>query len=167
MSPNLREVTLPGGGRALVRVRLTHEQDAAVEASSIDYWDAMPDDVLAEIEERKDASVAEIAAAAKKLRGARGYGAVTRAADAMKTAQIRACVADWEGVSDPDGNALAWPAGLPGLSSADFDVLHMACVSAVLEGRADPNAGSGPSASPSRAVDPIPGGPSPSEKPGT
>jgi len=163
MNPNLREVVLPGGGRANVRLRLTHEQDTVLEAATLDYWDALPDDVLASIQDRESASTDDVKKVAKRTRG---YGAVTRATDAMMTAQILACVADWDGVRDPDGNDLAWPAGLSGLASADFAALHEGCLAAVAAGRADPNAGAGPSEKPSTPEDPTPDGPQPSAKPG-
>lgn len=164
MNPNLREVAMPGGGRALVRLRLTHQQETELEAATLDYWDALPDEVLARLQDRDAASTDEVAGIARRTKG---YGAVVRATDALKTAQLRACVASWEGVTDPDGNALAWPDGIASLSLADFDALHEACLAAVAEGRADPNAGAAPSAPPSPPADPSPAGPSPSEKPGT
>lgn len=163
MNQNLREVVLPGGGRALVRLRLTHEQDTEREAAILDYWDALPDEVLAAIADRDAASTTDVVTAARRTPG---YGAVVRATDRMKAAVVRACTVSWEGVSDPDGNALAWPAGIPSLSTDDLDALYEGCLAAAGEVRADPNAGAAPSAPPSSPADPTPGGPLDSEKPG-
>ena len=154
---------MPGGGRALVRLRLTHEQDIAREAAILDYWDAMPDEVLASTAAREDVSSDDLVTAASRTTG---MGAVIRATDAMKAAIVRACTAGWDGVMDPDGSALTFPAGVASLSTPDLDALYVGCLAANMDGRADPNAGAGPSGTLSTVADPIPAGPSDSERRG-
>ena len=135
MSDNETLVTLPSGGRAWVATLMTHAQDQALYR----HWLRLS---RFETEVRVEGSDEKQRVQRTDLTPAE-FEELLDLQLQTREVHIRTCVRRWEGVTDPDGQALAFPDDVGRMRSADFDELFRA-VSAVRRGEELPNS-TGPS----------------------
>ena len=134
----LVEVTIPSGGRAWTRTRLSHERSVAKTAL---FMAVAPTKAIRALQ---NARLKGKGTALDAMAGDEDFELVASYKNlAMAQSEtIRLCVQRWDGVCDPDdGTALAFPDDVEKLDKTDFDALYVACENAIE--RADPNAGGG------------------------
>jgi hypothetical protein len=143
--PNLLEVVLPGGGRAWVRRKLSHEQALHRQCFTARLADLVSIDTLKAVlrEETLDET---------KLLDVINPEKVIRGRAEIEAGVIASCAWGWDGVLSPDGDELVFPTDVGRMDEDDFRALYEAQEGAIREGRADPNAGAGRSSPPLPAV---------------
>ena len=133
----MKEVSLPTGGRAWVRTRLSHERSscylAVISGLSVLVGRAKQLSEKAAAGEISETSSEDISA-------------ITRHVAQAKSDIVELCCHRWEGVRDPDNPdvELVFPADVGKLDNADFEALFDGCLAGVTEGRADPKGSPAP-----------------------
>ncbi len=134
--PNLEAVELPHGGTAWVRRRLSVEQNRLRVAAMLGLTRVLPADQLAALTPESD-----------PLALVNALGDPAAALDAVTQYRINvvsACAWGWDGVTNPDGDAIEFPAGVKDMDADDLASLFEAQEAALAGERADPNASRAP-----------------------